>query len=113
MTTLRETRTFDVSVKRDKVICDPMDLHVDRDKLEVLPVGLTNNTAREYDLMPLDFEKNPRNAFSQQQFNSSMIFIIDDNRRDGEKAEEGKFSIRVKKRDGGEELFLDPIVVND
>lgn len=112
MTTLRETRTFDVSVKSDKVKCHPMKLHVGRG-LEVLPVCLTSNTAREYDLMLLDFEKNPRKAFNQQQFNSSMIFILDDNRRDEGESEEGKFSIRVKRKADGEELFLDPIVVND
>lgn len=113
MTSVRKTRVFKVSVENDKVICDPMEMHVDRDKLEVLPVRLKSKPAKEYELMPLHFETNPRNAFSQQRFNSSMILILDDNRRDEGGAEDAKFSIRVKRKADGKEFFLDPRVVND
>jgi len=115
MTSIKETRTFHVSVKNGQVMCDRTDeaVHVKPGNYEVFAVCLNGDSANAYELHSLGFDNNPRNAFSQQRLNPSTMLLLDDNQRGHERPEEVKMSIRVTPQGRGKDLFLDPIIVND
>lgn len=109
-------KTFMVVVDemKQEVHCEGDEyIHIARRNIGLISVLLNEDTAQAYELLPLIFEGDHRNACRQRQLSKSGILIWDNNDRSGTDPEAIKFSIILRKKETNEYLYMDPIVIND